>query len=178
MPYPITREMTFEDYTVFSKLIDYKKPVKEQPSPPPPQSPPPASADGGTNDALNERKKKRKVVSLTTPDLIFPDGDDPYEPLVITRFFARLCKRIGVDYDLYDLRHTYATNLARQGVHPAKIQYLMGHSRPTMALDAYIHIDTSHLDDVADTVSASISEKKSEQKNEAENIRVVSEVVK
>jgi len=131
-----------------------------------------------TIDALNERKKKRKVVSLTTPDLIFPDGDDPYEPLVITRFFARLCKRMGVDYDLYDLRHTYATNLARQGVHPAKIQYLMGHSRPTMALDAYIHIDTSHLDDIADTVTSSITEKKPEQNNEAEKLRVVNEVVK
>jgi hypothetical protein len=51
MPYPITREMTFEDYTVFSKLLDYKKPVKE-PTSPIHQAPPPMSADDGTDDSI------------------------------------------------------------------------------------------------------------------------------
>ena len=106
---------------------------------------------------LKADREKKKVVNLTTAPLVFPGRDgQPYEPLAITRFFARLCSRQGVDADLYDLRHTYATNLARAGVHPAKIQYLMGHSRPTMALDAYTHIQTNHVDDVAAILAESI----------------------
>ena len=106
-----------------------------------------------------EQAKKRKIVRIDAPPLVFNDGDEPFEPIVVTRWFTRLAKRIGIDADLYDLRHTYATNLAIAGVHPAKIQYLMGHSNPAMAIKVYTHINTDHLDDVAGIISDSIAKK-------------------
>ena len=125
-----------------------------------------------------DKKKKEKVVDLTTPLLIFRDeAGQPYEPLVITRFFSRLCERIGIDADLYDLRHTYATNLARSGVHPAKIQYLMGHARATMALEGYTHINVSHLDDISGIVGKAIEVKKTTSESSGKT-EVVTEVVK
>lgn len=104
--------------------------------------------------------KKGKVVRIDAPPLVFPDDDDPYEPIVVTRWFTRLCKKIGLDADLYDLRHTFATNLAVKGVHPSKIQYLMGHSNPSMAIKVYTHINVEHLDDIPHIIEECISENK------------------
>ena len=107
----------------------------------------------------SEQSRKNKVVDINARPLIFPDGQEPYEPIVITRWFTRLCKRIGIDADMYDLRHTFATNLAIAGVHPSKIQYLMGHSSPAMAIKVYTHINVEHLGDIANIVADGILEK-------------------
>lgn len=37
------------------------------------------------------------------------------------------------------LRHTYCTNLSKQGVHPKALQYLMGHSNVHITMDVYSH---------------------------------------
>jgi integrase len=115
---------------------------------------------------LNTRKKMApKVVSLTTPDLIFPNPNGkPYEPIVITRNFTRLCTRCKVDATFHSLRHTYATNLAIAGVHPARAQYLLGHSKAQMTLDGYTHLRGGDMDGIADIV-AKMTEIKSSQES-------------
>lgn len=114
-----------------------------------------------TIQALNElEKKKPKVVNLTTPDLIFPSGDGkPIEPLVLTRYFTRLCDRCKIKATLHDLRHTYATNLALANVHPARSQYLLGHSTPQMTLKVYTHIKGDNMAGIAEIVEKSIEVK-------------------
>ena len=106
---------------------------------------------------LNEKEKtKPKVVNLTTPDLIFPDKDGkPIEPLVLTRYFTRLCNRCKIKATLHDLRHTYATNLALANVHPSRAQYLLGHSTPQMTLQVYTHIKGDNMEGIAEIVGKS-----------------------
>ncbi|NMC33365.1 MAG: site-specific integrase [Veillonellaceae bacterium] len=107
-----------------------------------------------TIKALNKLAGERpKVVNLTTPDLIFPAADrKPIEPMVLTRYFSRLCERYKIEATFHDLRHTYATNLAVAGVHPARTQYLMGHSKAQMTLDCYTHIRGGDMADIAQIV--------------------------
>jgi len=38
-------------------------------------------------------------------------------------------------------RHTYCTNMARKGINPKMLQYMMGHSEVGVTLDTYTHID-------------------------------------
>ena len=111
-----------------------------------------------TIQELNKREKDRpKVVNMTTPDLIFPAEDGkPIEPMVLTRYFTRLCERCKVEATLHDLRHTYATNLAIAGVHPARAQYLLGHSKAQMTLDCYTHIRGGDMDGIAEIVEKSM----------------------
>lgn len=45
----------------------------------------------------------------------------------------------------YDLRHTFATMLARKGVYPQVLQKLMGHSSITMTM-RYIHVDDDAIE--------------------------------
>ena len=48
---------------------------------------------------------------------------------------------IGRVADFHSLRHTYITMLARKGVHPKFIQSLARHSRISLTMDRYSHID-------------------------------------
>jgi integrase len=40
----------------------------------------------------------------------------------------------------HDLRHTHATLLLKQGVHPKVVQERLGHSSITVTLDLYSHV--------------------------------------
>lgn len=37
-------------------------------------------------------------------------------------------------------RHTYCSNMARSGVNPKVLQYLMGHSEISVTMDTYTHL--------------------------------------
>ena len=39
----------------------------------------------------------------------------------------------------HSLRHTYCTNMARKGMNPNTLQYIMGHANITMTLGYYAH---------------------------------------
>ena len=95
---------------------------------------------------------------MTTPDLIFSATNGrPIEPMVLTRFFSRLCKRCKIDATFHDLRHTYATNLAIAEVHPARAQYLLGHAKAQMTLDGYTHMRGGNMDGIAEIVTKMIA---------------------
>lgn len=112
--------------------------------------------------ALNAlEKEKPKVVNLTTPDLIFPAADGkPIEPIVLTRYFARLCERCKIEATLHCLRHTYASNLAEANVHPSRAQYLLGHATAKMTLDGYTHIRGDNMDGISEVVEKMTTEAK------------------
>jgi len=52
----------------------------------------------------------------------------------------------------HDLRHTCATLLLTQGVHPKLVQEQLGHSEISMTLDTYSHIIGPMMDEVARTM--------------------------
>jgi integrase len=76
------------------------------------------------------------------------------------RMLKRDLKRAGIPYadgqgrvvDFHALRHTFITQLARSGVHPAKAKELARHSTITLTMDVYSHVDANELRDALDSV--------------------------
>ena len=65
--------------------------------------------------------------------------------------FLRLLKRAGLPEKtrFHDLRHTCATLLLSQGVHPKYVQELLGHATISITLDTYSHVLPGMSDQVA-----------------------------
>lgn len=75
-------------------------------------------------------------------DLACCAGDGrPWLPSSLTHAFTTLASRIGLDgLRFHDLRHTHATQLLRQGVHPKIVSERLGHSTVGITLDVYSHV--------------------------------------
>jgi len=60
----------------------------------------------------------------------------------VVRSFKALLKRadLPVSTRLYDLRHTCATLLLNDNVHPKYVQELLGHASISQTLDTYSHV--------------------------------------
>ena len=52
-------------------------------------------------------------------------------------------KALGMDYNMYTLRHTFATNCARAGVVTKQVSLWMGHTDVSMTLRYYTNISES-----------------------------------
>jgi len=97
---------------------------------------------------LREYKAKQQAdrlllgVQLTDNDLVFsmPDGS-PMSPHAVTWAFVNLRNKLGfAGLRLHDLRHTHATLLLKQGVHPKVVSERLGHSTVGITLDTYSHV--------------------------------------
>jgi integrase len=75
-------------------------------------------------------------------DLVVERGDGkPIHPDVFSRRFQRLTVRLGmVGIRLHDLRHWYATELLKAGVHPKVVSEALGHSSVAFTMDVYSHL--------------------------------------
>ena len=75
-------------------------------------------------------------------DLVFPNrlGRTMYATNLLDRSFARLLDMAGIDHiRFHDLRHTAATLLLGQGVHPKVVSEMLGHTNISITLDLYSH---------------------------------------
>jgi integrase len=69
---------------------------------------------------------------------------------VLLRTFKRLTKKAGLPrIRFHDLRHTAATLMLTQGVHPKVVQERLGHSNIRITLATYSHVLPSMQEDVA-----------------------------
>jgi integrase len=75
-------------------------------------------------------------------DLVFSHWDgSPLLPPTITHAWIRLVRSCGLnDIRLHDARHTHATIMLKQGVHPKIVQERLGHSTISTTLDTYSHV--------------------------------------
>lgn len=91
----------------------------------------------------NEELSRRMLgLELLPSDLVFshPDGT-PLRPNSITRAFQTMAKSVGIKgVRFHDLRHTHATLMLRQGVHPKIVSERLGHSSVAITLDTYSHV--------------------------------------
>lgn len=80
--------------------------------------------------------------NLTEDDLIFLHADgSPMLPDGITRVFKKMARQCGLtDVHMHSLRHTHASILLRQGIHPKLVQERLGHSSIALTLDTYSHV--------------------------------------
>ncbi len=72
-------------------------------------------------------------------------------------YFNHICKKYNSIYKIqmpkvtpHVCRHTYCSNMAKSGMNPKTLQYLMGHSSIGVTLDVYAHVN---FDDAMDEVS-------------------------
>ena len=81
-------------------------------------------------------------MALQDDDLVFsqPDGK-PLLPDSITVAWRNLARRSGLKgIRLHDARHTHASLLLKQGVHPKIVQERLGHASIAITLDTYSHV--------------------------------------
>lgn len=97
---------------------------------------------------LREYQEKQKLVRamlgipLTDGALAFstPEGK-PLRPNTVTRAWTMLAKRAGVKViRFHDARHTHASIMLKQGIHPKIVQERLGHSSIGITLDTYSHV--------------------------------------
>lgn len=74
----------------------------------------------------------------------------PFSPRNLIRHFHRMCDRAGLpDVPFHTLRHTFASLLLSQNVHPKVVQEMLGHSTITLTLDTYSHLLPDMQDEAA-----------------------------
>jgi len=74
--------------------------------------------------------------------LVFARDDGlPWPPDTFSTAFAALIRRSGLPHvRFHDLRHSHASQLLRQGVHPKVVSERLGHSTVKTTLDIYSHV--------------------------------------
>jgi len=97
---------------------------------------------------LTEHKERQEGIRtmlgipLKQDDLVFstPEGK-PLRPNTITRAWTTLAIKAGVKpIRLHDARHTHASLMLKQGIHPKIVQERLGHSSIQITLDTYSHV--------------------------------------
>ena len=95
----------------------------------------------------DHRVEQEKVSSiwgykLAGDSLVFchPDGK-PLTPDVISHDFRKIARRASLKgIRLHDLRHTHASLMLQQGIHPKVVSERLGHANIQMTLDTYSHV--------------------------------------
>lgn len=81
------------------------------------------------------------VQDESTPVIVGRCGER-MRPNSMSRCWADEREAFGLgDYTLHELRHTYLTLLAEEGVHPKVMQELAGHSSSQITMDIYTHVN-------------------------------------
>ena len=79
---------------------------------------------------------------LTLDDLVFSNPDGlPLLPNSVTHAFIKIVRRAGLHgVRFHDLRHTHASLMLRQGIHPKIVSERLGHATVGITLDTYSHV--------------------------------------
>ena len=92
----------------------------------------------------DQQGKLRESLSqpLTDADLVFSQYDGkPLLPDSISRAWRNLARRVGLKgIRLHDARHTHASLMLKQGIHPKIAQERLGHASIQITLDTYSHV--------------------------------------
>lgn len=102
--------------------------------------------------ALQQTERRFNVKRWQENDLIFPSMiGTPMDPTNLTHFHGELIGKIGLPkIRFHDLRHTAATLMLQEGIHPKVVQERLGHSTITMTLDQYSHVLPGMQDEAAE----------------------------
>lgn len=92
-------------------------------------------------------------------DLVFCQADGkPVDTRNFNQYFTQVLHRAGLPHiRLHDLRHTYATLLFEQGVHPKVVQSILGHTSIAITLDVYSHVSSELEQQTAEKLNAALT---------------------
>ena len=124
---------------------------------------------------LKEHREKQKLervmlgIPLTDDDLVFSTlGGKPLRPNTVTRAWTMLAGHAGVKViRLHDARHTHASLMLKQGIHPKIVQERLGHATIAITLDTYSHVAPGLQEAAAKHFDEAFSTRYNERKNEA-----------
>ena len=104
----------------------------------------PPSAAQVLQEHREEQARQRSETGreLREADLVFCDPKGrPLRPDTVTHAWVKLARRIGLKgVRLHDARHTHASLMLKQGVHPKIVQERLGHASIQITLDTYSHV--------------------------------------
>jgi len=83
---------------------------------------------------------------------LYPDPDEPKQP--------RNGHKLAPDFDLYNLRHTYATDLKKAGVPITSAKYILGHEDIATTANIYTHSGEEDAINSSDLINAYRKRKK------------------
>ena len=89
-----------------------------------------------------KRSRALLDVALKEDDLVFAwlDGR-PMLPDSVSHAWEKLVNRLGLKgIRLHDTRHTHASLMLAQGIHPKIVSERLGHSTVALTLDIYSHV--------------------------------------
>jgi len=91
-------------------------------------------------------------------DLVFPSlTGTPLDPRNALRALAAAAARAGLDgIGLHTLRHTCASLLLAQGVHPRVVMETLGHSGISITMDTYSHVMPQQQREAADRMQGAL----------------------
>jgi len=124
---------------------------------------------------LKEHYEKQKLeramlgIPLTDEDLVFSHLDGrPLCPNTVTRAWTTLAARAGLKViRLHDARHSHASLMLKQGVHPKIVQERLGHSTIAVTLDTYSHVAPGLQEAAAKRFDEAFSARYNEPESEA-----------
>jgi len=92
--------------------------------------------------AQDDMRASLELLPANDNDLVFSHWDgSPLLPDSITHAWVKLVRKCGLKgIRLHDARHTHATIMLKQGVHPKVVQERLGHSTISTTLDTYSHV--------------------------------------
>jgi len=95
--------------------------------------------------AYQEKQKAKALMlgkSLTDNDLVFSHIDgSPLLPGTLSHAWDKAVRHAGLRIiRLHDARHTHASYMLKQGIHPKVVQERLGHSSIQVTLDTYSHV--------------------------------------
>ena len=113
-----------------------------------------------TIEKLREHYKHQQLERLAAGerwienDLIFPTIiGTPNEGSNLIRNFKSLLRALNLPIiRFHDLRHTAATLMLQQGIHPKVVQERLGHSQISLTLDTYSHVLPNMQEEAAEKI--------------------------
>jgi len=120
------------------------------------------------------QEKQKAEEKWEEHDLIFPSTHGtPLDHRNLYRFFKLFLKEAGLpDIRFHDLRHTAATLMLQQGIHPKVVQERLGHADITLTLNTYSHVLPSMQQEAAEKLDELLTS--TDVSNEINRIREAS----
>jgi integrase len=93
-------------------------------------------------ESQNKERASLGYNPLQESDYVFCHyNGKPLLPNTVTHNWIKLARRTGLkDIRFHDARHTHASLMLKQGVHPKIVQERLGHSSIQLTLDTYSHV--------------------------------------
>jgi integrase len=108
--------------------------------------------------AIQEQERRLAGSRWKDEDYVFTTGiGTPMEPRNLERAYQQILTLAGLHHiRIHDLRHTAATLLLTQGVHPRVVMELLGHSQIAITMNTYSHVVPALMKEAANQMDAAL----------------------